>query len=207
MGFYISGHPLEEEQALLEKNFTKKTLDFAVSEDTGSASVTDGAIEIIGGMIIEKTTKLTRTNTMMAFLTIEDLAGTAEVLVFPRDYERFREKLAEDNKVFIKGKVTVEEEKPAKLILQDLILFNEVPRELWIQYSSIEEYRLKEQELFQILSSSPGNDRVIIYCRAEKKRKMLPVNRNVHIDAALLDSLRLTYGRKNVAVKEKSIEK
>jgi DNA polymerase-3 subunit alpha len=207
MGFYISGHPLEEEQSLLEKNITKKTLDFAVSEDTGNAAVTDGATEIIGGMIIEKKTKLTRTNTMMAFLTIEDLAGTVEVLVFPRDYERFREKLKEDNKVFIKGRVTVEEEKPAKLILQDLILFSEVPRELWLQYRSIEEYREKEQELFRLLSASEGNDRVIIYCQAEKKRKMLPANCNVHIDTALLDSLALAYGRKNIAVKEKSIEK
>lgn len=206
-GFYISGHPLEEQQKLLEKNITKTTLDFAVSEDTGNALVEDGEVEIIGGMIIEKTTKLTRTNTMMAFLTIEDLAGTVEVLVFPRDYERLREKLSQENKVFIRGKVTVEEEKPAKLILQDLIPFDEIPKELWIQYASIEEYQSREKELFGLLSVSEGNDRVVIYCQKEKKRKILPRNCNVHIGEALLSSLYQAYGRQNIAVMEKSIEK
>lgn len=169
--------------------------------------VEDGEIEIIGGMIIEKTTKLTRTNSMMAFLTIEDLAGTVEVLVFPRDYERLREKLVEENKVFIKGKVTVEEEKPAKLILQELLLFDEIPKELWIQYPSIEEYRIKEQELFNLLSISDGNDRVIIYCQKEKKRKLLPKNCNVHLSSGLLAKLSELCGKENIAVIEKSIEK
>lgn len=206
-GFYISGHPLEEQEELLKKNITKTTLDFAVSEDTGNAAVEDGATEIIGGMIIDKVTKLTRTNTMMAFLTLEDLAGTVEILVFPRDYERLKEKLFTDNKVFIRGRVTVEEEKPAKLILQDLIPFDEIPKELWIQYASIEDYKNREQELFRNLSDSEGNDRVVIYCRKEKKRKILPANCNVSIDQNLLDSLYAACGRQNVAVMEKSIEK
>ncbi len=169
--------------------------------------VEDGEIEIIGGMIIEKTTKLTRTNSMMAFLTIEDLAGTVEVLVFPRDYERLREKLIEENKVFIKGKVTVEEEKPAKLILQELIPFDEIPKELWVQYPSIEEYRAKEQELFKLLSISDGNDRVVIYCQKEKKRKLLPRSCNIHLSSRLLDELSHLCGKENIAVIEKSIEK
>ncbi len=206
-GFYLSGHPLEEQQEMLKKNITKTTLDFAVSEDTGNALVEDGEIEIIGGMIIEKTTKLTRTNSMMAFLTIEDLAGTVEVLVFPRDYERLREKLIEENKVFIKGKVTVEEEKPAKLILQELIPFDEIPKELWVQYPSIEEYRAKEQELFKFLSISDGNDRVVIYCQKEKKRKLLPRSCNIHLSSRLLDELSHLCGKENIAVIEKSIEK
>lgn len=178
-----------------------------MSEDTGNAAVEDGATEIIGGMIIDKVTKLTRTNTMMAFLTLEDLAGTVEILVFPRDYERLKEKLFTDNKVFIRGRVTVEEEKPAKLILQDLIPFDEIPKELWIQYASIEDYKNREQELFRNLSDSEGNDRVVIYCRKEKKRKILPANCNVSIDQNLLDSLYAACGRQNVAVMEKSIEK
>ncbi len=206
-GFYLSGHPLEEQQEMLKKNITKTTLDFAVSEDTGNALVEDGEIEIIGGMIIEKTTKLTRTNSMMAFLTIEDLAGTVEVLVFPRDYERLREKLIEENKVFIKGKVTVEEEKPAKLILQELIPFDEIPKELWVQYPSIEEYRAKEQELFKFLSISDGNDRVVIYCQKEKKRKLLARSCNIHLSSRLLDELSHLCGKENIAVIEKSIEK
>lgn len=206
-GFYISGHPLEEQKKLLEKNITRTTLDFAVSEDTGNASVEDGEQEIIGGMIIEKTTKLTRTNTMMAFLTIEDLAGTVEVLVFPRDYERLREKLVEENKVFIKGKVTVEEEKPAKLILQELFPFDEIPRELWLQYESIDIYKEKEKELLGLLSNSQGNDKVVIYCRREKKHKVLPRNCNVHLDSAFLEKCYQLYGKQNVAILEKSIEK
>jgi len=202
IGFYISGHPLEGQQQLLKKNITRTTLDFAVSEETGMALVSDGDIELIGGMITEKTTKLTRTNSMMAFITLEDLAGTVEVLVFPRDYEKYRAQLYEENRVFIKGRVTVEEERPAKLILQKLIPFEKVPKELWLQFTSIEEYRNMEKAVRDSLDLSNGNDTVVIYCRSEKKRKILS---NVHINDKLLSSLRGLIGEENVAIVEKKI--
>lgn len=207
IGFYISGHPLEEQEAVLRKYITKTTLDFAVSEDTNHALVKDGEIQVIGGMIIDKVTKLTKSNTMMAFLTVEDLAGTVDVLVFPRDYEKFREKLFIDHKVFIRGKVTVEEEKPAKLIFMDLISFDDLPKEVWIQYASIAEYKQREQQLLEVIAPFAGNQRVVVYCREEKKRKVLPARYGVKIEENLLEKLSSLFGRQNVAVVEKSIEK
>lgn len=204
LGFYISGHPLEGQKALLEKNITRTALDFAVS-DAGMAAVTDGETEVIGGIIAEKKTKLTRTNSLMAFVTIEDLTGTVEVLVFPRDYEKCREQLFEDSRVFIKGRVTVEEEKPAKLILQKLIPFSEVPGELWIQFPSIEAYRQQEGRLLQELSSYHGKGYVVIYCKKEKKKCTLPGKYHVQIKEPLLEKVKELYGDQNVAVVEGKI--
>ncbi|MBQ8044614.1 MAG: hypothetical protein IJ272_10820, partial [Clostridia bacterium] len=90
-----------------------------------------------GGLISAKSVKTTRTNSMMAFITIEDLVGTVEVIVFPRDYEKYKEVLLEDNKVFIKGRVNAEEDKPAKLICGEIIPFDKVPRKLYLRFPDI----------------------------------------------------------------------
>ncbi len=91
LGIYISGHPLEEYEEKWKKVISATTLDFQPDEETGRTKVHDGAKEIIGGMITDKTVKHTKTNQMMAFVTVEDLLGTVEVVVFPRDYESNRE--------------------------------------------------------------------------------------------------------------------
>lgn len=64
----------------------------------------DGSKAVIGGMITTKTIKYTKTNKAMAFLTVEDLVGTVEVVVFPKDYEKNQQWMNEDEKVFIRGR-------------------------------------------------------------------------------------------------------
>ncbi len=91
LGVYLSGHPLEDYEEKWKKNISRTTLDFQIDDETGRTKVHDGAKEIIGGMITEKTIKHTKTNQMMAFITVEDLLGTVEVVVFPRDYEKIRD--------------------------------------------------------------------------------------------------------------------
>lgn len=90
LGIYISGHPLEADRSLIEKNITAVSSDFIQDEETGMARVRDQAIVTVAGMIAAKTVKTTKTNQMMAFLTLEDLRGTLEVIVFPKDYEKYR---------------------------------------------------------------------------------------------------------------------
>ena len=140
LGVYISGHPLEEYVATLEKNITRTTADFEVVDGETEPKVKDQERAVIGGMITGRTVKATRTNNMMAFLTVEDLYGTVEVIVFPRDYEKYRTLLEEDAKVFIQGRVTVEEDKPAKLICSGVVPFDAVEKELWIQFPTRADY-------------------------------------------------------------------
>ena len=125
LGIYLSGHPLESYQELWQKYITNNTNDFALEEESNTVRVTDQTTAIVGGMISNKTVKYTKTNQVMAFLELEDLVGTVEIVVFPRDYEKYSSLLAEDAKIFVKGRVSVEEDKDAKLICEQIVGFDE----------------------------------------------------------------------------------
>ena len=191
----------------MRKNVTKTTLDFLIDEETGECRVQDGAIERIGGVITARTLKTTRNNTLMAFLTLEDMVGAVEVIVFPRDYEKYKLQLNVDAKLYILGKVVVEEDKPAKLICQDVIPFSAVPREVWIQFCNKNNFVENEQNLYSLLGEFDGNDTVCIYLSQEKAVKKLPKSRNISINSDSLQKLYEKFGQENVKVTEKSIEK
>lgn len=207
LGVYISGHPMEAYIGLWEKNVTAKTTDFIVDEETGEAAIRDGAYVTIGGMITGKTVKTTRNNKMMAFVTVEDLAGSVEVLVFPKDYEKKREYLNQEEKVFIRGRASIGDDPVGKLICEQVMPFSMVPRELWLQYPDKEAYLAGEQELLQTLRMSEGNDTVIIYLGKERAKKVLPKNWNVKAEQPLLNALRARLGEKNVKLVEKTLGK
>ena len=207
LGVYISGHPLEEYEQSWKRNITAVTSDFYPEEDTGLPRVEDGSRQVIGGMITEKTIKYTRNNKVMAFLTLEDLVGTVEVVVFPRDYEKNSHMIETDSKVFIQGRVSAEDDRPSKLICEKISSFDQVPRELWIQFAGKEEYENTVHHLYELLRQSDGNDQVVVYLRRERMMKRLPAARSVLIGKELLDSLTNQYGEDNVKVVEKSIEK
>ena len=206
LGVYISGHPLEEYEEQWQKAISATTLDFQLDEESNHSKVHDGAREIIGGFITEKTMKATKTNQMMAFVTLEDLLGTVEVVVFPRDYEKNRNLLEVDRKVFIKGRVSEEDDKPSKLICEKVVPFNQIKRELWIQFQDKADYLKNEQIVYGYLADSEGEDEVIIYCQAERAVKRLPKNRNIQIAPQVLSKLMNHYGEKRVKVVEKTIE-
>lgn len=207
LGIYISGHPLEQYTELLARNTTARTSDFVPDEDTGLPLLLDGSKAVIGGMITNKTIKYTKNNQVMAFLTIEDLIGSVEVIVFPRDYERNANLLEEENKVFVRGKVAAEDDRASKLICEKICLFTEVPKELWIQFSSKEEYQEKETEFFHQIDNSPGKDAVVIYLKKERAMKRLPSRQRVSIDSLNISEMYQTFGQENVKILEKSIEK
>ncbi|MCI8400720.1 MAG: DNA polymerase III subunit alpha [Lachnospiraceae bacterium] len=206
LGVYVSGHPMESCTALWEKNITARSTDFLVDDETGEARAGDGMTAVIGGMISGKTIKTTKSNQVMAFLTIEDLVGSVEVLVFPRDYEKYKELFTEDRKVFVKGRTSIGDEPKGKLIMESILPFDAVPRELWIQFDDRERYKDQEERLSAILRGADGNSPVILYLKAERARKALPPNWNVGIDSGLLDELSNVFGPENIKVVEKAIE-
>lgn len=205
LGVYISGHPLENYIQMLEKNITARTMDFQ-PDDEGHALVMDGQKVVVGGIITDKTIKYTKNNKVMAFLTLEDMVGTVEIIVFPRDYERNQLLTEEEGKVFIRGRVAAEDDKASKIICEKIISFESVPRELWIQFETKEAFHENEVGLYEELRESDGNDSVLIYIRADKAIKRLPANRNICIDSPLLTKLKAKYGETNIKVVEKSIE-
>ena len=206
LGFYISGHPLEEYEEQWRRRITHVTTDFLPPEDGEEAKVRDGERAVVGGMITGKTIKSTKNNKMMAFITVEDLAGSVEVIVFPRDYERNAGLLNVDDKVYVSGRVAAEEDRASRMILERITPFDTVQRELWIQFADMQEYEARESELYRSLMDSEGSDRVILYLKKEKKKKILPVNRNVKADQELLERLYGIFGEKNVKAVKKYIE-
>ena len=207
LGVYISGHPLGDYEALWRKNITATAADFIVDEETEEAVVKDGIKAVIGGLVTGKTVKTTRTGQLMAFITLEDLMGSVEVIVFPRDYENNRDLLTEDEKLFIRGRVSLGDEPVGKLVCEQVIPFDAVSRQLWLQFEDMAGYQAAEAELMELLKSSEGNDQVIIYLKKERAKKMLPPNWNVMVDAGLLNRLYCKVGEKNVKVVEMTLDK
>ncbi len=198
LGIYVSGHPLEEYEALWRKNIKNTTMDFLLDEETHSMHLTDGMRTTIGGIVTEKKIKYTKNEQVMAFLTLEDLLGSIEVIVFPKTYSKYGSLLFEDSKVFLSGRVSGEEERDGKLICEEVTAFEDVPRKLWIQFASKEEYEAAVSDMHKIMQNSEGKDSVVIYIREPRMKKELPSNQNVSADKELLNALEERFGAENI---------
>ena len=205
LGIYVSGHPLEKYEALWKHVITNVTSDFALDEETGHSKVMDGNRAVIGGILTDKRVKYTKTNKTMAYLTVEDLVGTVEVVVFPKDYEKNLQYLNVDDRVFIRGRVSSEDDQSSKLICEKMFRFDEVPQELWIQFATISDYRAREKQLFDLLRNSDGKDYVVIYVRDGRSVRRLGDNWTVRADESLLGALSEAFGADNVRLTQKKI--
>ena len=206
LGIYLSGHPLEGYRGIMDKMISAKTTDFQPDEESGIPKVYDGQKVIIGGMITERTIKYTRNNKVMAFLTVEDLVGNVEVVVFPRDYEKWQTLITDDARVFIQGRVNAEDDRPSKLILEKVHSFEDIPREIWIQFKDKAEYSATEAELQSFLQSASGTSAVVIYLKDVKAMKRLPAAFCIRINEEILSELKKKYGESNVKVVERVLK-
>ena len=196
LGVYVSGHPLQEYEQLWRRNISNTTADFMLDEETNSVHIQDGAKAVIGGIIEEKKIKYTKNDKVMAFLQVEDLVGTIEV--FPKTYEQYGSKLMEDEKVLLRGRVSAEEDKDAKLICESVQTFDEIPKKLWIKFPTMEAYQQQEKKLLSAIAASDGKDTVVIYVENPRAMKQLGANQTVHGDEALLKQLEELFGEENV---------
>ena len=206
LGIYLSGHPLERYRGIMDKMISAKTTDFQPDEESGIPKVYDGQKVIIGGMITERTIKYTRNNKVMAFLTVEDLVGNVEVVVFPRDYEKWQTLITDDARVFIQGRVNAEDDRPSKLILEKVHSFEDIPREIWIQFKDKAEYSAAEAELQSFLQSASGTSAVVIYLKDVKAMKRLPAAFCIRSNEEILSELKKKYGESNVKVVERVLK-
>ena len=199
LGIYVSGHPLEEYMGVWKRHVTNRVSDFILDEETGTR-VTDGDRAVVGGMITAKKIKYTKNNKVMAFLDVEDMTGTMEVIVFPNTYEKESAKLEEDGKVFLFGRVSLEEEKDGKLICERVVTFDEVPRRLWVRFADIEAWKSGSADLMRIIDEHGGRDKVVIFIEKDKLRKELPPGQGVRADEALVRVLSERFGAKNIVL-------
>ena len=206
LGIYLSGHPLEACREALEKIATAKTTDFQPDEESGLPAVQDGRKVILGGMVTEKTIKYTKNNQIMAFVTLEDLVGSVEIVVFPRDYEKYQSLLSEEAKIFVQGRVSAEDDKASKLILEKVRSFQDIPVELWLQFENKEEYDKREKELIEDLKASPGSEAVVIYLRDVRAMKRLSPVFGITPEEDFLVRLKEKYGESNVRLVHRNVK-
>ena len=206
LGIYISGHPLEEYEQVWSENISHTSKDFIPATEGGKPLVKDNESVIIGGMIVDKQIKTTRKNDLMAFLSVEDLYGTVEVIVFPKDFERCKQYLNLDGKVFIRGRVNLEDEKPAKLVSSSITPFESLPRQLWLQFKDKAHYQANEEFINRLLWEYDGEDLVSIYLSEEKMVKHMPRSKSISITKELLDILNDKFGSENVKVVNKKLQ-
>ncbi|MCR5768685.1 MAG: DNA polymerase III subunit alpha [Lachnospiraceae bacterium] len=214
LGIYISGHPLDEYSMILDKNVTATSADFlmeeeaegegenipgAVAQSENKPNVTDGEYAVIGGIITAKNLKTTKSNSMMAFLTVEDLYGTVEVLVFPKDFEKRRGDFETDKKVLIRGRVSTEDERGSKLLFSDMVDLDSLELKLWIKMPDEETYLAHEQDILVTISEYDGNDTVVIYTEKDKQCRVLPNSKTTDArDPVLIERLQAAYGPDNI---------
>ena len=234
LGVYISGHPLGKYVELLQKNCTAQSIDFAVDveddaeldesgTDDGDRKLQDGALYIVGGIITDVSVKLTRKNQNMAYVTLEDLVGQIEIVVFPRDFEKHRDQLKVDNRVFVRGRADVGE-KESKLILSDLMAFENVAngvvsfgsqknwdarktlshsnKQLWVLFDDMDDYVKNESEFISLLEEHKGNCPVYVQLKATRQAKNMGRGFCVDENSGILYSLQMEYGKDRVLLRE-----
>ncbi|MCR5154581.1 MAG: DNA polymerase III subunit alpha [Lachnospiraceae bacterium] len=205
MGIYISGHPLQSYAETIKRYANANSTDFVLDPETGEASAKDNAYVTLGGMIVSINKKTTKSNRTMAFLTLEDLFGEVEVMLFPNDYEKNRSYLIEEAKVLVSGRVSLEEDKNAKLVGQKIVLLDDMPKNVWVRFEDMEDYKAHEKELLELCLDNEGRNEVIVTLNKEHSMKKLTKNYSVSADERLITALKEKFGDVNVIVTEKKI--
>jgi len=204
IGIYISGHPLEPYKDQLDKITSATTIDILnISEDMGENldGLKDGDMVVIGGIIVEKKNKVTKNNNMMAFITLEDLFGTIECIVFPATFERYNKFLEEDKIVVVKGKISTVEEEEAKLIVEkisDLQSFNTSKLYLKLSVNSLPNIM---DRIVHILKKFKGDTPVYVYF--EKDNKTVVADRKLWVDInnqSCINELKCLLGEDSVVI-------
>ena len=198
MGIYVSGHPLEDYAQIIEKKTNAAAADFIMDTETGKCRVEDNARCTIGGIVSERKIKYTKKNQVMAFLTLEDLTGSMEVIVFPKTFEEFRGKFEEEARVLISGRASAEDEKDSRLIAESIIPFDELPKKLWLKFKTRQDYEREYPALTPMLFANPGNDRVVLYIEESRGKKEL--KERMTCTNVLVGLLEEKLGKENVKV-------
>ena len=201
LGVYVSGHPLEDYQEMMLKNIDVTTHDFIRDADTGETVAKDQIMYTIGGMVAAKTVKMTKNNQNMAFITLEDLMGSIEVVVFPKKYEQYRQYLEQDSKIFVYGRASISEDE-GKMLLEKVVPFSDMPKQVYVQCDNKDDYMKKEESLFDVIDAYPGESAVVVVLKEEKMMKPLGRQFGIEVSEDMLNDMKKLMGEGKVIVKD-----
>ncbi|MCL1884067.1 MAG: DNA polymerase III subunit alpha [Defluviitaleaceae bacterium] len=212
LSIYVSGHPLAEFESTLRPHATVTSLDFgdADSEDDFDTNVKDNDNVKFGGIITAKSVKYTKAdNKPFCFLTVEDMHGSVEIIVFSKIYEKFGSRLHEDAVLIIQGRVSSREEEATKIVAQDFLFYDEIPPSpdsiraeklctktpstFWIKVPKDRTVSLKT--ITDTLAAHPGDSKVMIYNEAHNKKYLADSTFWVTPCNALTDSMEALLGK------------
>lgn len=217
LGLYVTGHPLEKyENTLKEKtNLNSSMLDSY--EDLRDSGIRDGGAVIIGGLIDDVKNQITRNGKLMAFMTLEDLYGRLEVVVFPNTLEKYRPLLTVDHAVIVRGKINYNEEMNVSVICEQvypLSLKTDIPQvkeertvyapaekkeKLVIHFTDFTQKPLLK-EIKSVLMKTPGQ--VPVELHFEKEHKKFGADKNLWVSVCdeLINNLEAILGQNKVEV-------
>lgn len=179
IGMYLSGHPMEEYMGKVEKisKFNIGSVLSAVERgEDGSYNVVAGAVvdgqEIkLCGVVSSRKNKTTKNNTQMAFIRLEDLFGSIEVIIFAKTLIQYSALLQEENMVVIEGKVSLREEEESKILCERVFMLDSINAEDKKLFIRLPTYDAEKISLIkQIAAASRGNIPTCIYLEDTKKR-------------------------------------
>ena len=217
-GLYLSGHPLDEyKQSLkLQTSTTIETIEksYEIFLENINAELEESMISeepvindndtvIIGGILTEVNQKVTRNNTMMAFLKLEDLTGTIEVIVFPKALDRLRHIIKEDTLVKLKGRVSIKEDELPKVICENIEGLEKVNgNKLYIRVKDRVAIREANNDIKKIIGDCVGNTPIYLFDAEKRQNYRLSKDKWINEDDEVIENLKSHFGEENVKLIE-----
>ncbi len=205
LGIYLSGHPLAEYEEKIRTHTSATSKDFRLPDDIEEERpLRDGQRAKVGGIIVQKKIITTRNNKTMAFVTIEDVLGTIEVIVFPNIYEKGAHYFDEDRIVLIEGKVTMKEEEDAKIICEKVVGMEEFGESVILKLTEDQRTSDIRNKLLYIFGNYKGNATVVVESVETGEQKPFPSRYNVQVNGRIIHDLGLLLGKESIVVPKSS---
>lgn len=202
LGIYFSGHPLMDHQEVVEQISTYRLDELFEGVELGNGTFNEGDRIVLAGLLAKRGDKLTKNNTQMSILMVEDLYDAVEVLVFPMVYKKCEQALVEDGFIVVEGRLNLRDDEPPKIIADGI--------------STLDQYMEKRQsKLFlklqgyneplwdtikTVLAKYPGETEVVLYLEKDRKKMKTQSNYWVTIQRGLLSELKTILGNDAVKV-------
>ena len=203
LGIYISGHPLEKIKSQIELQTTINTYQMkkinSDIEETGMSEFEDNQFVKYAGIVTSVKKKYTKTNKLMAFITVEDMYGPTEVIVFENCYQNCANILVEDSIILVEGRLSVREDEDTKIVARDIKEFGIQKRKiLSIDITELDEDSKNKLRGAINFFSGDKNNMPIQITNGDKK----DLAGGIYITDTILKELQEIVGEKNIMVEE-----
>lgn len=218
-GLYITGHPLDDYVKSLKVQTTNEISEVYSSSETLDTNETDEIITgieifnkgnslhdndrvIFGGILSSVNQKITRNNAIMAFLTLEDLTGSIEVIVFPKTLESVKPLCVTDSLVVVKGRLSIKEDEAPKLICESIEPLEKInSSKLYLRLEDSEKAKQFNFYLKELLTEDrKGDTPIYFYASKENKKFRAPRDRWISLESDIKEILIEKLGEENVKI-------